>query len=591
MPTVWDGIWKSAAHITNWGWSAEMKIPFSTLRFQRSSGPQVWGFDAIRGYPRNVTRQMGAFPRDRDNNCYLCQAIKIEGFEDVSPGRNLEIVPTLTAVRTDEREELSDDPMIHGDVEAQAGVTVRWGFTHNLTLSGTINPDFSQVEADAAQLDINEPFALFFPEKRPFFMEAADFFATPFNVVYTRMMRDPAWGVKVSGKEETHTVGSYVVRDDVTNIIFPGSESSDSDSFDMQNTAIVGRYKYDVGNRYTIGALVTDREGEGYFNRVAGVDGDFRLSATDRITLQLLGTSTTYPDDIAQEYDQPFGEFNDFAGEVMYLHESRTWGWWGLLRDIGADVRADLGFMPRVDIRYGEVGGSRAWIPTEDSWHSGLDLVAKVSYGQDHDGNLLENELAAMFVYQGPMQSHSIIRPSRMREGYDGEEFDMDRLFIHTCLRPNGDSHVWLNLTIGGQVDYANTRPGDAIRLDGGFWYRLGRHFYLELQNTHENMDVSEGWLYEANIAQLEAAWQFNARAFVRAIVQDVKYDYNTELYLDEQDPEERHLFTQLLFSYKLNPQTVIFVGYSDNSYGDHETTVTQADRTIFVKLGYAWVL
>ena len=97
--TVWDGIWDSAAEITDWGWTAELKIPFSTLRFQRSEGPQVWGFDAIRGYSRNIHRQFGTFARDRDNNCYLCQAIKIEGFDGVSPGKNLEIVPTLTASR------------------------------------------------------------------------------------------------------------------------------------------------------------------------------------------------------------------------------------------------------------------------------------------------------------------------------------------------------------------------------------------------------------------------------------------------------------------------------------------------------------
>jgi hypothetical protein len=93
---VWDGIWDAAATIDDWGWSAEMAIPFSTLRFQRSDGPQIWRFDAIRGYPRSIDRQFGAFARDRDNNCYLCQAIEIEGFDGVSPGRNLEIVPTVT---------------------------------------------------------------------------------------------------------------------------------------------------------------------------------------------------------------------------------------------------------------------------------------------------------------------------------------------------------------------------------------------------------------------------------------------------------------------------------------------------------------
>jgi len=140
--TPWDGIWASAATITDRGWSAEFEIPFSTLRFQRSEGPQVWGFDAIRGYPRNVTHQMGSFSRDRSNNCYLCQAHKIEGFAGVSPGKNLEIVPTLTASRTDTRNELPDGPIEAGDPEIEVGATIRWGFTPNLTLSAALPPDF-----------------------------------------------------------------------------------------------------------------------------------------------------------------------------------------------------------------------------------------------------------------------------------------------------------------------------------------------------------------------------------------------------------------------------------------------------------------
>mgnify|MGYP001813952555 FL=1 len=159
--TPWDGIWKSAAEIHDWGWSAEIVIPFSTLRFQRSEGPQIWGFDAIRGYARGTRAMMGSFPRDRSNNCYLCQAHKIEGFAGVSPGRNIELVPTLTASRTDEREDFPEGSMVNGDPDVDVGLTARWGITPNLTLSGTINPDYSQVEADALQLTVNRPFAIF----------------------------------------------------------------------------------------------------------------------------------------------------------------------------------------------------------------------------------------------------------------------------------------------------------------------------------------------------------------------------------------------------------------------------------------------
>ncbi len=589
--TPWDGIWSSAATINDWGWTAELEIPFSTLRFQRSEGPQIWGFDAIRIYPRFVSHQTATFARDRSNNCYLCQAHKIEGFAGVSPGRNLEMVPTLTASRTDTREELPDGPMEAGSPEAELGFTIRWGFTPNLTLSATLNPDYSQVEADALQLSVNRPFAIFYPELRPFFMEGADFFDTSIDAVYTRMMREPAWGLKITGKEKMHTVGAYVVRDETTNLIVPGSQSSDYTSLDQENTATVLRYKVDVGNTFTLGGLVTSRDGQDYFNRVAGIDGDLRLSARDRITAQVLTSSTRYPQEIVDDFGQPEGDFSDWATELVYVHDSRTWNWWAAWSDFGADFRADLGFMPQVDVDHKEVGLGYTWNATETSWYSELDLKAKIAHSEDQSGFVLFHEDVVQFTVLGPLQSHSVIRPSRVREGYNGQEFEFNRLKLHLCGRPNGHSNVWLNLNAGGQVDYANTRPGDFVNFDGSFFYRFGDHLFIEPRYTHERMEVDEGWLYTTSIGQLQASWQFNPRCFIRAILQHVDNAFNPELYTDGRGPEYQRLFTQLLFSYKLNPRTVLFVGYSDNSVATDSYDLTAVDRTLFVKMGYAWVL
>jgi len=588
--TPWDGIWKSAGTITDWGWSAEIEIPFSTLRFQRSTGPQTWGFDAIRGYPRNVSHQMGAFARDRSNNCYLCQAHKIEGFADVSPGRNIELVPTLTASRTDLREDFPNGPVVNGDPEVELGLTARWGVTPNLTLSGTINPDFSQVEADALQLRVNRPFAIFFPELRPFFMEGADFFDTSMNIVYTRMMRDPAWGLKLTGKEGAHTMGAYVVEDDVTNLIIPGSESSSFTVLDQSNRATVLRYKFDIDNRFTIGGLMTNREGKDYLNRVGGVDGDFRITPKDRVFVQLLSSSTRYPSDVVEGFDQPEGDFDDWAAEVVYLHDTRTWEWWAAWSDIGTDFRADLGFLPQVGYEHREAGLGYTWNARDGSWYSRLNLKTKVADTKDQSGFLLFHEDVVQFTVEGPMQSHSVVRPSRAREGFNGEQFDFSRLRLHFCAKPNGHSHAWLNLHGGGQVDYANTRPGDFLNINAGFWYRFGRHFRIEPIFTRERMDVDEGWLYTSTIGQLAASWQFNPRCFVRVILQHVDDEFNPDLYSDSRGPEFQNLFSQLLFSYKLNPRTVLFVGYSDSSSATQDYGLTQADRTIFAKIGYAWV-
>jgi hypothetical protein len=589
--TPWDGIWASAARISNWGWSAELEIPFSPLRFQRSDGPQTWGFDAIRGYPRNATHQMGTFPRDRSNNCYLCQALKIEGFAGVSPGRNIEIVPTLTGARTDVREELPDGAMEGGESDVELGFTARWGVTPNLTLSATVNPDYSQVEADALQLSVNRPFAIFYPELRPFFMEGADFFDSPMNVVYTRMMREPAWGLKLTGKEGNHTIGAYVVDDDVTNLIIPGSESSDFTSLEQSNTATVLRYKYDVGNRFTLGGLFTNRDGQDYLNRVAGIDGDLRLSAKDRVTAQFLTSSTRYPQDVVEDFEQPEGTLEDWAGEIVYVHNTRTWQWWAAYADVATDFRADLGFMPQVDNRHSEVGAGYQWNAHEKSWYSRIDLKTKVAHSEDQNGFLLFHEDVIQLTVEGPLQSHSVIRPRRAREGYNSQEFDVNQLRLHVCGRPNGDSHVWLNLNAGGAIDYANTRPGDVLFINGGFWYQIGRHFRIEPTYTWERMEVDEGWLYTATIGQLSTSWQFNPRLFVRAILQFFNDTATTEIYTDDRDPESQRLFTQFLFSYKVNPRTVLFFGYSDNSFANQDYGLVRGDRTIFAKIGYAWVL
>jgi len=588
---AWDGIWASAATITDWGWSAELAIPFSTLRFQRSDEPQTWGFDAIRMYPRNLSHQMGSFARDRSNNCYRCQAHKIEGFAGVSPGRNLEIVPTLTASRTDTRDELPDGSMESGDVATELGATVRWGFTPNLTLSGTINPDFSQIEADALQLKVNRPFAIFFPELRPFFMEGADFFNSTLDVVYTRMMRDPAWGLKLTGKEGPHTIGAYVVKDDVTNLIIPGSESSDFTSLEQSNTSTVLRYRYDFGNTFTLGGMATNRDGTDYSNQVVGIDGDLRLSDRDRIVAQILHSSTRYPDEIQQDFDQPDDTFDDWAGKIFYEHGTRTWMWWAVYADIGADFRADLGFIPQVNYTHKEAGAGYTWNATENSWYSRMDLKVKWARTDDQDGFPLFHEDVVQFTLEAPLQSHSVIRPSRVREGFAGEVYDFNRLRLHICAKPNGSSHVFLNLEGGGKVDYANSRPGDFVFVEAGGWYRIGRHFSIDPRYTRERMEVDEGWLYTSSIGQLETSWQFNPKCFIRVILQHVDNHFNTELYRDDREEESERLFTQFLFSYKLNPRTVLFIGYSDSSKATQDYGLTQQDRTIFAKIGYAWVL
>ncbi len=175
----WDAIWDAKGQVSDQGYTVEIAIPFKQLRFPRSDVPQTWGFEAFRSYPRNVRYRISSKFTDRAKDCLLCQENKIAGFSGIAPGRNLELTPTVTGSRTDVVDTFPNGELVKGDEKVEPGLTVRWGVTPNTTLNATINPDFSQVETDSAQLEVNTRFALFFPEKRPFFLEGADLYLTP----------------------------------------------------------------------------------------------------------------------------------------------------------------------------------------------------------------------------------------------------------------------------------------------------------------------------------------------------------------------------------------------------------------------------
>lgn len=587
--TTWDARYKSAGKITEWGYSVEIAIPFSSIRFQRTNGPQVWGIDAVRNYPRSMLHQMGIFPRDRNNNCYQCQMVKVRGFDGIRPGRNVEITPTLTGVHTDERTDMPDGKLEKRNEDAEAGITARWGITPNLTLNGTVNPDFSQVEADSRKLDINEPFALYYDEKRPFFTEGGEYFDTALSAVYTRTMRDPSWGIKFTGKEGRDSFGAYIVRDAVTNIIFPGSQNSYTTSLDTGSTASVLRYKHDFGNKYTMGALFSNRQGTDYFNRVFGIDGSFRITNRDQLDVELLGSNTRYPDEIADDFGQEKGRFNDKAMNINFRHRTKNFNIYAAYQDLGEDFRADLGFIPRVGYREVNVGSDYRWIAKPGKWWN-LFMVSGLAYrAREENGNLLYEGIESMLLLNGGFQSTLYVVANMERETYGGYEFDLTYFKTNFQFRPAADVFFALITNFGDRIDYSNIRPGRRFRIYGSLSYSPGNHFRLDINHTYEKMNAENDRLYTANISQGTIIYQFNTRTFFRSILQYVAYDYNADNYVSPIQPEFKHLFVQLLFSYKLNPQTVLFLGYTDNYRGEREYPLTRSDRTFFLKIGYAW--
>lgn len=599
--TAWDAIWSAKGAVTRDGYVIEMMVPFTSLRFPRGGGDLLWGFHAVRFQPRSITRQTSLRPLDRNNNCFLCQSAKLAGFSDLETGLDLELDPTFVASRSDERDPFPGGPWVRGPVSGDGGLTVRWGVAPDLTLSAAVNPDFSQVEADVAQLKINTRFALFYPEKRPLFLEGADLFQTRLNTIYTRTVAEPSWGAKLTGKIGRNALGAVVARDEFTNLLFPANQGSESESLDANVTSAALRYRRDVGASSTFGMLLTDREGAGYSNRVLGVDGVVRLSPGDTINAQVLGSRTLYPDGVAATFVQPAGPFHGSAVSLDYRHESREWNWGMSGSDLGRRLRVDTGFIPRVDTRTAAASLERV------VWGDPKGRLLRMSFGaslrrtEDHDGLLTDASQDLFLRWEGPLQSTLSAGLSRGKEYFAGVTYDQARQSLSGSLAPGSHVGVSLSGDFGDEIDYDNCRPGRVVRLSPGMSFRVGRHLRASFDDTYERLEVEGGRLFRVNLAQARIAWQFNVRAMARAILQYTDIRRDPSLYdpggCPDFDPPfvppeavERTLFTQLLLSYRVNPQTAIYLGYSEDRRGETDVPLTQSDRAIFFKIGYAWL-
>jgi hypothetical protein len=588
----WDAIWAAEGRITAEGYTVEMAIPYSQLRFPRSDGEQTWGIDLLRFYPREDRVRISNNAQVRGRNCYLCQFSKFTGFAEAEPGRGLEIAPSLTATRSDRRDE-TQNVLLPGSTDSDVGVNVQWGITENLTANLAINPDFSQVEADVPQLDVNNRFALFFPETRPFFLEAADFFATPINAIFTRTVADPDAGAKLTGRSGKSTFGLFAAEDAVTNLLFPDSLGSSTEVLEQSNRAFAGRYSYGLGSSSTVGAVLTSRTGADYQNDVVGIDGRFRVNDSHNIRAQFLNSETDYPAQIASEFTQPDSSFGGGARRVSYQYNSRLWFANANYESLDATFRADLGFVRQVDIERRIVGFGRIWHGSDYNWWNRLQIGTNTGSLHDGDDHLQNRFSEVFFSLQGPWQSFLQSGFSEQREFWDGNLYDANGSFMFGQIRPVSGLSINLSMNRGDQVDFSNSRLGKQLNIAPGVEWNINRHLLLRLRHTFASLDTQAGDnIFEAQLNDLRLTWQFNTRSFLRLAMQERKVERNLAAYNDpDTERYSQTLGTQLLYSYKLNPRTVFFVGYSDNQIEDDERPdMTTLDRTLFLKLSYAWM-
>ncbi len=383
-------------------------------------------------------------------------------------------------------------------------------------------------------------------------------------------------------------MGVFVAQDDRTNILIPGAESSRAVSLDVESTDAVLRYRRDLGTHSALGALLTSREGDGYSNHLAGVDGLVRGDSSS-LRAQYLRSQTEYPSAVVSDFGQPPGAQADDAFYLSYDYSSRNWYGYARYEDVGELFRADMGFMPQVDYTYKLAGIGRNWYFKSDQWTQ-IALGTDWDERKDQAGRLLERELEAWLNINGPLQSYISFDGGTRERVFKGVSFDQTFWNFYTEMDPTGDLFVNLSAKGGDQVDFANTRAGRYLQVEPGFRYLPGRHVRIRVSHLLQQFDVKGGRLFDANLSQLTLIYQFNTRTFVRLISQYTDIQRDPALYTFPVDAKTEELFNQLLFSYKLNPQTVLFAGYSDNSIGDERIDLTRNDRTFFLKLGYAWV-
>ncbi len=601
----WDAIWASKGRITDHGYEVEVAIPFESLNFPATSEVQSWGVILGRSYPRSVRHRMRNVPTDRDDGCLLCQAATLTGLQGMEVGSNVELNPTVTTTRTDARASFGADGLEEGPLDVDPGLNVRWGLTTNLTLDATLNPDFSQVEADVAQLETNRRFALFFPEKRPFFLEGADLFETNAPLVHTRTVVDPIVGAKFTGKSGGNAVGAFVTVDEVNGILFPGSQFSRRTLLDdpgdrSEVLTAVARYRRDIGRSSTVGALVTAREGSGYHNRLAAADADVRLSRSWTLGLQAVRSETGYPDSLATAFGQPTEVFGGNGYQVTLNRFGRNWMLALQALDVDEHLRADAGFLNRVGYRGGSVFGQKVFWGDGDGWFSRIGLGGGADYTEDGSGRVLERSVFLNPNYRGPLQTTVELELGWSDELFAGRLFSLARQGVFLRMQPSGSFSLGGHVRTGDQIDFANARRADVFSASPSVTWKAGKALNLELRHSYERLSLDGREIFTANLPQARVLYHLSVEAFFRAIVQYRHVSRNPAMYGSPVEEASQALFTQLLFSYELNPRTVLYAGYSDNRAGFTDRPLsgpddrasedlTQTDRTFFLKLGYAW--
>jgi hypothetical protein len=581
-----DIVMESKGVLLDDGYSVEVKVPFKSLRYASAKG-QVWGFNVGRRIPHLNNENNSWMPIARDVSS-LRQIGKITGLTDIKNERNLEIVPSITLSETGERIEDASQPfgsrLLNSPIKKDIGVSVKYQITPNVTLDAAVNPDFAEVEADAPVVSANERFPIFFPEKRPFFLEGIDYFRTALQVVNTRNIADPDLAVKLTGKTGRNTFGLLSAIDR-----FPGTKTK----------AFIGvmRLKRDFGVQSNIGMIATTYHfGSQRHNNLVGVDGKFQLTPQRLIDFQVVGTNSHRryynPDTNATEYRAG----NGIAYSANYDYTGKNTGYRFGVSGRSKDYRADVGFTRRTNthgisggLRLGtEPNSKRTLISFTTRSSSSLSIdeqgrlqLFRSSFNTDWSfQNQFRIETGTDFEVARVYEDEFGARRNAMQQGiFFGENFrkanqftsdaDIEKTFGEKVgvSASYGITTNAFDFDFGASERYPRVSPAALAgnsKLDPGkalsFQYSLDlslqptEPWRIELSYEREKLRRNDNKLtaFDSSIYSLRSTYQFTRFIFTR-----VRLDYETV---------DGTINSQLLLGWNPNPGTAFYVGYNDNS-------------------------
>ncbi len=568
------------------GWTAEFRIPFSSLRYSDPPSSQ-WSVLVFRNWPREQRYRIASSPLPRDSTCFLCMNEPLTGLAGLPSTRFLTLTPQLTLRATGNRDRGAPE---RRENEAVASLDLKWRPRADLIVDATVNPDFSQVELDTPQLAGNTQFALFFPEKRPFFLEGADILQGPLNAIYTRSVTDPAWGVRATQRRDNFDGTVLVTRDDGGGLVLlPNTYGTGYALQNFKSTATFVRGRLQVQGA-TVGGLVTDRTlDNGAYNRLAGPDFAWFPTTDHRLRAQVLGSWTT-----AQPLDGAFVKGamqSSYAAFVDWAYNGSEWNQYLSSQHIGRDFRADNGFIAQNGLHNIHSETTRKFL---DVW--GFNEVSPyifAEYAVDPDGHALyqQNNLGLKLGLPRATTIAMEYRPNNLvavRPGGGLRKRDQVYFSIESNPLP-WFSKLYSEVAVGDRVDVANNRVGR-----GAFFtvqanvrphpraeieYRIDNDFIDSLESVEGSKRI-----LAQRVQQVLAIWHFSARDSLRTIFQSTAIRRAPSLWEQPVPARENSETVSLVYGHRRGIGKSFYLGASIGRSRDPDAGVKSYSAEVFAK-------